>query len=291
MTSPLNHAQGTGDEPVPVLDWSRFDIEQRLLFPGGRYTRTNNLLTGLLGVIGTLAFYGILQIPGCRDTVFAAVFSQRGPTQHAVVLLFFWSLAILVIKWVKLRFQLRSLDVRVIPNEPGFVLSTATVGRVLDHVHDSVDDPRHFVVFNRIVLALANFRNLGDVGDVDDILRSQAAQDESAMETSYALIQGFVWAIPVLGFIGTVLGLSDAIGQFSGVLGDAGDIGEITKALKGVTGGLATAFDTTLVALVAALVLQLLMTVLKKEEEEFLDAAMEFGIRNVVGRLRLAEKS
>lgn len=290
MTSPRHHAQGTGDEPGPVLDWSRFDIEQRLLFPGGRYTRTNNLLTGLLGTMGTLAFYGILQLPWVRDTVFADVFNQRGPTQYAVVLLFFWSLAILAIKWVKLRFQWRSLDVRVIPNEPGFVLSTATVGRVLDHVHDCVDDPRHFVLFNRIVVALANFRNLGHVGDVDDILRSQAAQDESAMETSYALIQGFVWAIPVLGFIGTVLGLSGAIGQFSGVLGDAGDIGEITKALKGVTGGLATAFDTTLVALVAALILQLLMTVLKKEEEEFLDAAMEFGIRNVVGRLRLAEK-
>jgi hypothetical protein len=291
MTSPLHHAQGTGDEPGPVLDWSRFDIEQRLLFPGGRYTRTNSLLTGLLGAVATLAFYGILQLPWARDTVFADIFKQRGPTQYAVVLLFFWSLAILAFKWFKLCFQWRSLDVRVIPNEPGFVLSTATVGRVLDHIHDCVDDPRHFVLFNRIVVALANFRNLGHVGDVDDILRSQAAQDESAMETSYALIQGFVWAIPVLGFIGTVLGLSDAIGQFSGVLGDAGDIGEITKALKGVTGGLATAFDTTLVALVAALILQLLMTVLKKQEEEFLDAAMEFGIRNVVGRLRLAEKS
>jgi hypothetical protein len=291
MTSPSHQAFGTGDEPRPVLDWSRFDIEQRLLFPGGRYTRVNNLLTGLLGVIGTLAFYGTLQVPGIADTVVADIFNQRGPTQYAVMLLFFWSLAILAIKWLKLRFQWRSLDVRVIPNEPGFVLSTATVGRVLDHIQDCVDDPRHFVLFNRIVVALANFRNLGRVGDVDDILRSQAAQDESAMETSYALIQGFVWAIPVLGFIGTVLGLSGAIGQFSGVLGDAGDIGEITGALKGVTGGLSTAFDTTLVALVAALIVQLLMTVLKKEEEEFLDATMEFGIRNVVGRLRLAEKS
>ena len=275
----------------PLLDWSRCDIEQRLMFPGGRYTRVNNLLTGILGAIATAAFFGILQLPGLAGSGFAAIFTERGPTQHAVMFLFFWSLAILGIKWLKLRFQWRSLDVRVIPNEPGFVLSTTTVNRVLDHIHDCVDDPRHFVLFNRIVVALANLRNLGHVGDVDDILRSQAAQDESAMETSYALVQGFVWAIPVLGFIGTVLGLSGAIGQFSGVLGDAGDIGQITSALKGVTGGLATAFDTTLVALVAALIVQLLMTVLKKGEEEFLDAAMEFGIRNVVGRLRIADQA
>ena len=63
---------------------------------------------------------------------------------------------------------------------------------------------------------------------------------------------------------------------------------QISSALKGVTAGLATAFDTTLVALVAALIVQLLMTVMRKNEEEFLDAAMEFGLRNVVGRLRIA---
>jgi hypothetical protein len=275
---------------APILDWSRQDIEQRLLFPGGRYTRVNNLLTGLVGGILTISFFGLMQVAPLRDSTFADVFINRGPTQFAVVFLFFWSLAILTIKWFKLRFQWKSMDVRVIPNEPGFTLSTATVGRVLDHIHDCVDDPRHFVLFNRIVVALSNLRNLGHVGDVDDILRSQASQDESAMETSYALVQSFIWAIPVLGFIGTVLGLSQAIGEFTGVLGEAGDIGQITSALKGVTGGLATAFDTTLVALVAALCIQMLMTVIKKAEEEFLDAAMEFGIRNVVGRLRIADK-
>ena len=91
----------------------------------------------------------------------------------------------------------------------------------------------------------------------------------------------------VLGFIGTVLGLSDAIGGFGGVLESAGEISEITQALKGVTAGLYTAFDTTLVALIAALVIQLLLTFLKKAEEEFLDACAEYCSRHVVGRLRV----
>jgi biopolymer transport protein ExbB/TolQ len=195
---------------------------------------------------------------------------------------------ILAIKWSKLAYQSRALALRVIPDEVGFVLSTATVNRVLDRIHESVDDPRNFLLFNRLVVALANLRNLGHVGDVDDILRSQASQDEAAIDTSYSLLQGFVWAIPVLGFIGTVLGLSEAIGQFSNVLGAAQDVGQISNALKGVTAGLATAFDTTLVALVAALIVQLLMTVMRKNEEEFLDAAMEYGLKNVVARLRIA---
>lgn len=128
---------------------------------------------------------------------------------------------------------------------------------------------------------------LGRVSDVDDILRTQGEQDESSMETSYSLIQSFVWAIPVLGFIGTVLGLSDSISAFSGVLSAAEEVSQISSALRGVTAGLATAFETTLVALVAALVIQLLLTMLKKAEEEFLDDCSEYCLRDVVGRLRI----
>ena len=107
------------------------------------------------------------------------------------------------------------------------------------------------------------------------------------METSYSMLQSFVWAIPVLGFIGTVLGLSDAIAAFSSVLGTANDVSEISSALRGVTAGLSTAFETTLVALVAALFIQLSLTALKKAEEEFLDECGEYCLRNVVGKLRI----
>lgn len=273
---------------APILDWGRCDIEQRLLVPGGRYTKVNGILSGILALVLTAGFYGLLATPWLRGTTFSAIFTQRGPTQHATVLFFFWCVVILAVKWMKLRFQRRALELRVIPDEAGFTLSTATVDRVLHRIHESVDDPRNFILFNRLVVALANLRNIGHVGDVDNILRSQAAQDEAVIDTSYSLLQGFVWAIPVLGFIGTVLGLSEAIGQFSGVLGASQDIGQISSALKGVTAGLATAFDTTLVALVAALVVQLMMTSMRKSEEEFLDSAMDYGLRNVVGRLRIA---
>jgi len=127
------------------------------------------------------------------------------------------------------------------------------------------------------------------VSDVDDILRSQASNDESRMESSYSLLRGFVWAIPVLGFIGTVLGLSEAIGQFGTVLQSADDIEVIKTSLGGVTGGLATAFQTTLEALVAALFIQLLMTFVKKKEEEFLDECFDYCLRNVVGRLQVIQ--
>jgi biopolymer transport protein ExbB/TolQ len=96
-----------------------------------------------------------------------------------------------------------------------------------------------------------------------------------------------VWAIPVLGFIGTVEGLSMAIGGFGSVLASANDFEQVKGALQGVTSGLSVAFETTMQGLVAALIIQLVMTALKKSEEEFLDACGEYCARNIVGRLRL----
>ena len=272
-------------ESSPPLNWSHSDIEQRFGFHGGRFTRTNNLFTGIVAVLLTIGFYAaIMPIQG---TWFGDMWTKRGPTPYAIAFLSCWSVAILFVKWRKIRFQRKALQYHVMPDDPAYVLSAASVEPVLARVYATVDDPRNFILFNRIVVALSNLRNLGQVTEVDEILRSQAAQDESTVETSYALLTGFVWAIPVLGFIGTVLGLSEAIGQFSGVLGAASDVDQISGALKGVTAGLATAFETTLEALVAALFIQLAITALRKSEEEFLDEAMDYGLRFVVGRLRI----
>jgi biopolymer transport protein ExbB/TolQ len=238
-----------------------------------------------MAVVFAVAFYAVL-IP-FHKTVFALMFTERGPTQYVCVLLSGWSLAILWIKWRKLVLQRSALQYQVVPPNHDFVLSSSTVDQVLDKIYATVDDPKQFVLFNRIVIALSNLRNIGQITEVDGMFRSQADQEESSLETSYSLVQGFVWAIPVLGFIGTVLGLSDAIGAFTGVLGAANDVSEITTALRGVTAGLSTAFDTTLVALVAALFIQLFLTGLKKSEEEFMDACSEYCIRHVVARLRM----
>ena len=120
-----------------------------------------------------------------------------------------------------------------------------------------------------------------------DILINQGNQDEAALDTSYSLLSGFIWAIPVLGFIGTVLGLSSAIGGFGEVLESAKDIEQIKTELKSVTAGLSMAFVTTLQALAAALVLQLLTTFLKKGEEEFLEETSQYCTNHIVNRLRI----
>lgn len=268
-----------------ILCWRTGDIEHRFGFTGSRFTQTNLFFTLLLGASLAVIYYLILY--PIRDRYLGSIFYDRGVVPYLIVLFTGWSIAILIVKASKLAQQRKALSCVLVPEDPAFVLSPATVEGVLHGVYAIADDPRKYVLLNRILIALSNLRNIGQIGDVDEILRSQAQTDEAAMQTSYSLLQGFIWAIPVLGFIGTVLGLSQAIGGFGSVLGSTSELSELKGSLQQVTAGLAVAFETTLQGLVAAMVIQLSMTMLKQAEEEFLDDCNDYGIRHIVSRLRL----
>ena len=276
----------TSNSTVP-LSWLRLDPECRIGLTGARFTRVRSWLCAILALILTTVFYGGLALLPLQFQRVNDLFSARGPTPYVIVYATLWCMVLLVIKRQKLALQRKALDHLVVPEANDFVLSPATVEQVVTKIYETVDDPKHFVLFNRISVALSNLRNLGRVTDVDEILRSQAEHAESIMESSYSLLRGLIWAIPVLGFIGTVLGLSEAIGGFGNVLANAGDMTEITGALKGVTAGLSTAFDTTLLALIAAIIIQMWTTFLHKSEEEFCDNCTEYCQHNIVNRLRL----
>ena len=269
----------------PRLSWVKSDIEQRFGFRGGRYTRVNMGLTFFIAAFFTIAFYGILYV--IPPTSLTAMFTDRGITPYPTVFFGFWTAFTLLIKQRKIAFQRRPLRYPILPPDRRFVLTPYTAEEVMCLIGSNAESPKDFLLYRRILLTLSNLRNIGRVSDVDNILRTQADQDSDAMETSYTLISGFLWAIPIFGFIGTVLGLSSAIGSFGGVLSADAELSELIPTLKEVTGGLATAFETTLIALVIALVLQLWATSVKKSEEEFLDECGEFCSVNIVAKLRM----
>ena len=67
------------------------------------------------------------------------------------------------------------------------------------------------------------------------------------------------------------------------------EMAELKTALGGVTGGLSVAFETTLIALVASLVLQVKIGFIRKQEEDFLDDCSDYCHRYVVSKLRTFE--
>jgi hypothetical protein len=122
---------------------------------------------------------------------------------------------------------------------------------------------------NRIRKGLELFEVKTNSGDVGGMMSSQSDIDGARISGSYSLLKVFLWAIPILGFIGTVLGLSQAIGSMD--LTDAKNVDKIIGSISKVTGGLGTAFDTTLLGLLLAMVLQFPMSALSKREDDNLN--------------------
>ena len=94
------------------------------------------------------------------------------------------------------------------------------------------------------------------------------------MRGSFALSRFMVWAIPILGFIGTVWGISNGIAHFSDAMTATNSVTDVSSMLKDnlplVTNSLATAFDTTLLALLLSVPLMMTMISLEKREEAYL---------------------
>ena len=273
------------DTKKAPLRYYAMDIENRLGISSSTGTSCNTWLSGLIAFVLTVVVYALVSMMPIN--FFSLMLLERGPTQHVAIFFGFWCAVILIVKSSKLRLQRRALDYASIPSDYQFVLSSQTADQVVAQIYTNAEDPERFLVYSRILTAISNLKNLGRVSDVDEILRSVGERDESSHETSFGLINGFLWAIPVLAFIGTVLGLSVSISNFTNLLDSQNDISGIVGSLKVVTAGLSTAFETTLLALVIALVLQLWMTAQKTAEERFLDDCNDYCMKQIVSRIKI----
>lgn len=273
------------DQQVSLISVYRNDPDRWLGFKNCRGTDVNLWSAGLIALVATgVLLIGLFLM---QDSYLRSMVLERGPTQYGAVFLGLWSAVILWVKQRKLKTQRLALQHSIVPNDHSFVLSSQTADIVSRRIHEIAEDPERVIVFNRILIAISSLKNLGRVSDADEILNSIADQDASAHETSFAILNGFLWAIPVLGFIGTVLGLSRSIANFSSLLESQSEVAGIVSSLREVTGGLSTAFETTLLALVIALVIQLWMTGQKKAEEAFLDDCHDYCLRQVTSRIKI----
>ena len=97
-------------------------------------------------------------------------------------------------------------------------------------------------------------------------------------EESYLLPRYISWAVPILGFIGTVLGISLAADGIRRIIASDAGLSSLSSDLSGAIAPLGIAFDTTLIALSLSVVLTLLLSLVQRDEERIL-AAIEWEVR------------
>lgn len=116
--------------------------------------------------------------------------------------------------------------------------------------------------------------------EASSLFQQQMGVESARSEGRYTIAHLFIWAMPILGFIGTVLGIGLAIGGFSGLLqSDIDDIEVIKAGLASVAGGLSFAFDTTLLGLGGSLVAMILTTLVQRQDRALLANLEALGLQ------------
>lgn len=124
----------------------------------------------------------------------------------------------------------------------------------------------------------------GWIGAPHDLAHRYSAQRRHYVELGMLPLRFAAWALPLLGFLGTVVGVASAIGGLEIVI-SAGPENRPTDGLRTVLGGLTFAFDTTLLGLVAVIPVMVLQMFLGGHES----VVTEEGRHRVLALLAKAE--
>ena len=192
---------------------------------GGSSERTDvNLLTSSGIGLGIAVGFILLMIPLKMAGIFIGeLFLDRGWVPFALVFLFGWSVMILYLKGKKIKRQKDSMLLDLLPSELSKDITQESVGRFVEHVHELPLGAGESFLVNRVLRGLEHFRVRNSNPEVAAVLTSQSDIDANAVQSSYTILNVFIWAIPILGFIGTVIGISAAV---SGI-DMSGDVSEV----------------------------------------------------------------
>ena len=228
-------------------------------------TDANTFIQLLVGIVGTILIaVAVMPLKGTKADYLYGIINQRGPVQYLEVLM-----AVMVATTIFLKSRIVNRNLRVIASNPIPHDLDLNDDQALQSFRDSLPQRPEFgwsILLNRLDRALALWLGSKDVGRVATWLQSESTRDQGSSASSYAISGVLMWAIPILGFIGTVQGLGVAVAGF-GVLGGSADVSAIKNAIGQVTVGLGVAFDTTLLALILTTILMFPLISFQRKEE------------------------
>ena len=237
-------------------------------------TDVNLIFSGLLAVGITLIFYFGFIIPFKTNNAewlkYLTELFLQSTVSMGITFLTIWSLVILTWKRVILYRQMKVLKLDLLPTNIGDRITLDNAHEFCRYVQSLTTKSKNNFILDRIYHALQHFIARRSSDEVIDYLTAQDQADANAVENSYTMVKVFIWAVPILGFIGTVLGIGLAVSGFSVDVNAAKDMAVLKDSIGNVTSGLGVAFQTTLLALIMSLVIMFPTSLFQKKEEIFL---------------------
>jgi len=257
-----------------------------------------------LGLLASFIFvgtiYGFVILPEAEKAALASSYGVDAGTslssfyvilkdreQQICLSLFIWAMMILVYKFALVRGEIKV----VTEYEPEILEdteleSTTSSGSInreeAREIAGKADADSRKPEFNNKLLPYVVARGLeryhitGSVPEATETMMGRIEVASEQQESELSMLRYLVWAIPSIGFIGTVRGIGVALRRADEAL--QGDI-------SGVTSALGVAFNSTLVALILSIVLMLLIHLLQGTQEGLILRLQTFCREQILDKL------
>ncbi|MDJ0948650.1 MAG: MotA/TolQ/ExbB proton channel family protein [Alphaproteobacteria bacterium] len=198
--------------------------------------------------------------------------------QNLMWIIFFVGLGEILVRYAEGKAEMQQIGRQYLPEDERTVLRAGDLGKIYKAVRDSDGGDVRFLprLIHRVIL---QFQSSRSVDQANSLLNSSMEMYLHEIDLRYNMLRYVMWLIPTLGFIGTVVGIADALGFAGSAQFDDPEL------LSKLTARLGVAFFTTLLALLLSAVLVFLVHIIQAREERSLNLAGQYCLDNLINRL------
>ena len=197
--------------------------------------------------------------------------------QETCFVLMLWAFSILAYKGRDAYRQQKLLGQDLLQLPGSLPIGPEDTREIAKHVAALPGHLQDWLLPRALLTAIERFGATRNVQDVSTAARGVCESEGERMESELSIIRYIAWAIPSVGFIGTVRGIGDALGQAHRAV--EGDI-------TGVTSSLGVAFNSTFIALVISIILMFFIHQLQLMQERLVLDSERYVDSWLIRRLR-----
>jgi len=198
--------------------------------------------------------------------------------QETVFILALWSLSMMTLRARRVLDAQSISDEQVIPVSEGMSILPEDAREYARPIEAMSEERRRQLLPRALLAGLDRFAATKDVQDVAAATEAICDAEADRLDSEMAMIRYIAWAIPAIGFVGTVRGIGESLRQ--AYRAAAGDV-------SGVTQGLGVAFNATFIALSTSLLLMFFLHQLQLFQERYVLDARTYIDQKLIRHLQV----
>jgi biopolymer transport protein ExbB/TolQ len=201
----------------------------------------------------------------------------RDLEQEACFVLMLWAMSLMGYKALLGIRERQILQMDLVPTNEGTSILPEDTREYSRPIQALPIEQQSYLLPRALLTALHRFRSTKNIQDVSNSVRAICESESDRLDSELSMIRYIAWAIPSIGFLGTVRGIGQALGQaHKAVEGD----------IAGVTQSLGVAFNSTFVALLISIVIMFLLHQLQISQERLVLDAEDYCDNRLIRNLQ-----